>query len=257
MGCPIPVSKRRCSIACRFAGFCGFALDAAIPDETTLCRFRNALKAAERGEALFAAIGAQLDASGFVLRKGTLIDATLVASAAAEPPSGSTPKGVESRSPHDHDANWTRQGHSRRLFFGYKLHIGVDQGSGLIRSRCVTPAKTYESEVADALVIGDERAVYADKAYEKKERRAALKARGVKDRIQHRRHKYIARLPHWQSVRNRLIGRIRGGVERTFAVLKRVYGLDRMRYRGLAANRLHVDLIAIAFNLRRAAAGLT
>ena len=98
---------------------------------------------------------------------------------------------------------------------------------------------------------------YADKAYEKKERRAALKARGVKDRIQHRRHKYIARLPHWQSVRNRLIGRIRGGVERTFVVLKRVYGLDRMRYRGLAANRLHVDLIAIAFNLRRAAAGPT
>ena len=125
-----------------FRRFCGFALDAAIPDETTLCRFRNALKAAERGEALFAAIGAQLDASGFVLRKGTLIDATLVASAAAAPPSGSTPKGVESRSPHDHDANWTRQGHSRRLFFGYKLHIGVDQGSGLIRSRCVTPAKT-------------------------------------------------------------------------------------------------------------------
>ena len=121
----------------------------------------------------------------------------------------------------------------------------------------LTPAKTYESEVADALVIGDERAVYADKAYEKKERRAALKARGVKDRIQHRRHKYIARLPHWQSVRNRLIGRIRGGVERTFVMLKRVYGLDRMRYRGLAANRLHVDLIAIAFNLRRAAAGLT
>jgi transposase, IS5 family len=103
-----------------FRRFCGFALDAAIPDETTLCRFRNALKAAERGEALFAAIGAQLDASGFVLRKGTLIDATLVASAAAAPPSGSTPKGVESRSPHDHDANWTRQGHSRRLFFGYK-----------------------------------------------------------------------------------------------------------------------------------------
>ena len=69
-----------------FRRFCGFALDAAIPDETTLCRFRNALKAAERCEALFAAIGAQLDASGFVLRKGTLIDATLVASAAAAPP---------------------------------------------------------------------------------------------------------------------------------------------------------------------------
>ena len=156
------------------------------------------------------------------------------------------------------DAKWTRQDNSRRLFFGYKLHIGVDQGSGLIRAAPRNTGQDLRKRGRRrVLLIGDERAVYADKAYEKKERRAALKARGVKDRIQHRRHKYIARLPHWQSVRNRLIGRIRGGVERTFAVLKRVYGLDRMRYRGLAANRLHVDLIAIAFNLRRAAAGLT
>jgi IS5 family transposase len=69
----------------------------------------------------------------------------------------------ESRSPHDPDANWTREGKARRLFFGYKAHIGVDQGSGLIRSRALTGAKTYESEVADALVMGDERAVYLTK----------------------------------------------------------------------------------------------
>jgi transposase, IS5 family len=35
-----------------FRRFCGFALDAATPDETTLCRFRNALKDAGLGEAL-------------------------------------------------------------------------------------------------------------------------------------------------------------------------------------------------------------
>ena len=237
-----------------FRRFCAFALDCATPDETTLCRFRNALKAAGLGEALFQEIIAQLQAAGFVLKTGTLIDASLVQSAVRTPPSGSSARDQESRSIHDPDANWTRTGKHRRLFFGYKIHVGADQGSGLIRSRKLTGAKTYESEVADALILGDERAVYADKAYEKKERRAALKARGTKDRIQHRRHKHLPQLPRWQVVRNKLIGRIRGAVERTFSVLKGRYRFTRMRYRGLLANAFHFDLTLIAFNLRTAAA---
>jgi transposase, IS5 family len=237
-----------------FRRFCGFALDAATPDETTLCRFRNALKEAQLGDKLFGAIGTQLENAGFIVKKGTLIDATLIESAVRPPPSGSTPTGIESRSEHDADANWTRQGASRRLFFGYTAHIGVDQGSGLVRSRVLTPAKTYESEVADCLILGDEKAVYADKAYEKKERRTRLKACGIKDRIQHRRHKHQAVLPRWQAIRNKLIGRVRSAVERTFARLKEGYRMRRMRYRGLLANALHLDLVLIAFNLRRAEA---
>ena len=236
-----------------FRRFCGFALDAATPDETTLCRFRNGLKDAGLGEALFGEVARQLDAAGFMIKAGTLIDASLVASAVRAPRDGSTPKGIESRSALDPDANWTRRGKERRRFFGYKLHVGVDQGSGLIRSRLLTAAKVYESEVADGLVLGDEGAVYADKAYEKRSRRAALKARGIKDRIQHRRSRTRKVLPHWQGVRNKLIGRIRSAVERTFSVLKGRYRLTRLRYRGLLANALHVDLVAIAYNLDRAA----
>jgi IS5 family transposase len=237
-----------------FRRFCGLALDAATPDETTLCQFRNALRQAGLGEALFQEILRQLEAAGFVLKTGTLIDATLVQSSGRTPASGSTPRETESRSAHDPDANWTRRGTGRRLFFGYKAHIAVDQGSGLIRARRLTGAKTYESEVADDLVLGDEKAVYADKAYEKRVRREALKARGIKDRIQHRRNKYQKVLPRWQAVRNKLIGRIRQAVERTFSQLKGRYRLTRMRYAGLDANAFHLDLIAIAYNLRTAAA---
>jgi transposase, IS5 family len=86
-----------------FRRFCGFALDAATPDETTLCRFRNALKEAGLGEMLFAEVLRQLDAAGFVVKAGTLIDATLVRSSARTPPSGSTPKGQESRAAADPD----------------------------------------------------------------------------------------------------------------------------------------------------------
>ena len=78
--------------------------------------------------------------------------------------------------------------------------------------------------------------------------------RGIKDRIQHRRHKHMAVLPRWQTVRNKLIGRVRSAIERTFARLKDGYRMRRMRYRGLLANALHLDLVLIAFNLRRAEA---
>jgi IS5 family transposase len=238
-----------------FRRFCGLSLEEATPDETTLCRFRLALSRKGLGEALFAEVSRQLDAAGYLIKTGTLIDASLVQAAVRRPPDGSTPRGTESRSPHDPDANWTRAGKRRQPFFGYKMHIGIDQASGLIRSRRLTPAKVYESEVADDLVLGDEGAVYADKAYEKHSRRKALKARGIKDRIQHRRSRGQPQLPRWQTIRNKLIGRIRSAVERTFSELKRgSYGFTRMRYRGLARCSTHLDLAIIAYNLRRAAA---
>ena len=236
-----------------FRRFCGFSLGERTPDETTLCRFRLSLQKTRLGEALFAEVVRQLEARGLVLRKGTIVDATLIESAVRRPPSQTTPAGTESRSALDPDADWTRRGVKRELFFGYKAHLAVDVGSGLIRKRLLTGAKLYESEAADGLICGDERAVYADKAYEKKERRAALRAAGIKDRIQHRRHKYLPVLPRWQSLRNLLIGRVRGAVERVFSQFKGIYGMRRMRYRRLAANALHLDLVAIAYNLRRAA----
>jgi IS5 family transposase len=236
-----------------FRRFCGFALDAQTPDETTLCRFRNALRQAGLGEALFQEVLRQLEAAGYVLKTGTLIDATLVQSSGRTPARGSTPRETESRSSHDPEANWTRRGAGRESFFGYKAHIAIDQGSGLIRARKLTGAKTYESEVADDLVLGDEKAVYADKAYEKRARREALKARGIKDRIQHRRNKHQKALPRWQVVRNKLIGHVRQAIERTFSQLKRRYGFTRMRYAGINANAFHLDLISIAYNLRTAA----
>lgn len=236
-----------------FRAFCGFGVEDKTPDETTLCRFRNELKLQGLGDILFVEVGRQLDEAGFLLRAGTMVDATLIQSAVNSPPSGSTPKHIESRSAQDPDANWTRTGRSQRLFFGYKAHVGVDQGTGLIRSRLLTGAKTYESEVADQLIMGDEKAVYADKAYEKRARREALRQHGIKDRIQHRRNKHQKTLPRWQALRNILIGKIRSGVERVFSRFKEGYGLRRMRYRGLEACAFHLDLISIAHNLERAA----
>jgi len=231
-----------------FRRFCGFALDGATPDETTLCRFRGDLFEAGLAEKVFAAVLAQIDAKGLILREGTIVDATLV-EAGVKKPSDGIPGAP---SPLDPDAAWTKTGPARRSVFGYKAHVATDQGSGLIRKAKLTSAKVYESLVADDLIEPDVKAIYADKAYEKKERRAFLKQCGIKDRIMHRSHKNQARLPHWQSVRNRLITPIRAGIERTFAVFKQHYGWRRVRYRGLLRNGGHLMLIATAFNLRTA-----
>ena len=229
-----------------FRRFCGFALDAPTPDETTICRFRAAA-----GDLLTAAleeINGQLDGKGLVVRKGTLLDATLIASN-GKPPARSA--GLGARHAKEPGADWSRK--DGKAYFGYKAHLGVDQGSGLIRKHCLTSAKTFESEVADALICGDEGAVYGDRAYEHKGRRARLKAAGIKDRIMHRRHKYIAELPYWQQRRNHLIARRRAPVEAVFSALKRLYGLGRARYRAFANIQSRFLAIVTVYNLRRAA----
>ena len=230
-----------------FRRFVGLQLDEGSPDHSVISRFRKALRQKGLDRVLFEEIERQLEAKGLLVKTGTLMDATLVEAAARRP---SPAAGLGAKSANDPDADWTLN--NRKAVFGYKAHIGVDQGSGLIRRALLTPAKVNESEVADALVCGDERAVYGDKAYEHKDRRRRLKAARIKDRIMHRSHKNQAGLPPWQARRNKLIGPIRAAVERVFGTFKRSYGYRRVRYRSLDANRLQLLMLCVAFNLRKA-----
>jgi IS5 family transposase len=237
-----------------FRRFCGFALDEATPDETTICRFRNALAAGGRGEQLMAELDRQLGAGGFLIKEGTMIDATLIAAQAARPRDAAvnpTATGPAAAARVDRDASFAKQ--AGKTVYGYKAHVAVDRGSGLIRRARLTPAHVHDSREADHLVMGDERAVYADKAYATHARRAALKERGIKDRIMHRPNKHHPELPYWQARRNALIRSLRAAIERTFGTWKRGYGYHRVRYFSLAANALELQLKSFAFNLRRMA----
>ena len=230
-----------------FRLFCGFSLDQRTPDETTLCRFRNDAGKAGVIEAAFAEVNRQLEARGLIVRKGTLIDATIIAAASRRPPLSA---GAKPNLPREPGASFTaKNGESH---FGYRLHVGVDQGSGLIRRMALTPAHVNESLVADSLICGDEAAVYADKGYENKHRRARLKARGCKDRIMHRSHKHQSGLPRWQKARNALIARRRAPVEAVFGTLKRLHGRARMRFMAFAANLADALRQVTVYNLRRA-----
>jgi IS5 family transposase len=228
-----------------FRRFCGLSWEDTVPDFSTICRFRNLLIAEELHLRLFEEFDRQMERQGLVLKRGTMIDATLIEAATGRP-SGDAP-------PLDADAAFAkRQGKPGGTTYGYKLHVGVDQGSGLIRTVITTPANVNETEVADDLICGDEAAVYADKAYDTHARRADLKARGVKDRIMHRANKHHP-LPPRLKLRNRLIARRRGLVETTFAGLKQRMRTVRARYRGLVKTAAQMMMAMLAFNMRRAA----
>ncbi len=235
-----------------FRRFCGLSLEDATPDETTICRFRQAAAAAGALERCLCEINRQLDARGLMLKKGTLMDATIV-SATHRPPRPEA--GMGATHPKEPGADWTKK--NGKSHFGYKLHVGVDEGSGLIRKAVFTPARIQDNEVAEQLICGDERAVYADRIYESRARRAGLKQRGIKDRIMHRRHKYMPVLPPWMALRNKLIARRRAPVEAVFSALKRIYRKGRTRCHSLAANAADFIAFATVFNLRRAANVLT
>ena len=68
-----------------FRRFCGFGLEEGTPDETTIWRFREAAMIACVLEAAFAEIDPQLETKGLILKKGTLLYATLVAAKHAPP----------------------------------------------------------------------------------------------------------------------------------------------------------------------------
>lgn len=191
-----------------FRRFAGLGLEEAIPDHTVLNRFRNLLIAEGLLDELFGELDRQLEKAGVMLKRGTMLDATLIEAVSVP--------GSDARPSRDPDAAFGGAKGKGGFTFGYKAHVGVDQGSGLIRTLITTPANVNDTVVADALIRGDERAVLADAAYDTKARRARLKAEGKKTRIARRPNKHHPELPLRLKRYNRLIARHRAAVETTF-----------------------------------------
>jgi IS5 family transposase len=229
-----------------FRRFAGIPLAESVPDHSSIWRFREELARRALAARLLAEVNRQLDAKGLVLRRGTLIDATIL-EAAVRPPGGDAGE-VSGRDP---QAGWTKKnGRSR---FGYEAHAAVDEGGGIVREAVMTPADVHDSVPADDLVQGDEQAVYADKAYDSEARRTGLRERGIEPRIMYQARRNRPLKP-WQTAFNKAVAPVRAGVERLFATMKRAYGYRRVRYLGLARNDVQLQVLCSAINLRRALA---
>lgn len=230
-----------------FRRFVGLSMEDEAPDHTTLNRFRNGLAQAGLLEKLFAELERQLEQAGVILKRGTMLDATLIEAVSARPRTGRDGQEHPSKDP---DAAFAKRSGKAGSTFGYKAHVGVDEGSGLIRSLITTPANVNDTTPADALILGDEKAVWADAAYHTHARQAALKAKGVKPRLMRRANKHHPLPPRLKRY-NLLISRRRAAVETTFATLKNRMKLTTIRYVGLAKARAQVLIAAMAFNMRR------
>jgi transposase, IS5 family len=190
-----------------FRRFCGLPLDKETPDHASIWRFRQTIETLGLSAGLLAETNRQLNALGLIVKRGTLIDATLIAAAVKRPPYGGG--GVNPRDP---DARFTMK--RKKAHFGYKAHLAADQDSGLVRQAEMTSANVHDSRLGEALVQGDEEALFADRAYDSQAFRESLRRRGISDgiiwKLKHRRY----RLEPCQKWLNRWAGAVRSGVER-------------------------------------------
>jgi IS5 family transposase len=219
--------------------FVGPSFEDKVPDETTLVRFRGRLVAAGLHERLLGLVNGQLAAQGLILKRVTLVDATLLQAARRAPRKGE-PKGGDPAADHTVKAG---QPH-----YGYKAHVAVDEAHTLIRRAELSAASDHDSRHFEAVVRGDEQMVTADKAYWSQVGSAWLAARGIENGIL-RRGARNGPLGEPARQLNRCLSGVRSGIEKVFGHWKRSLGYRRVRYLGLIRNRL--ELKCVVWNLRR------
>jgi IS5 family transposase len=195
-----------------------------VPDATTLLKFRRLLEKHKLGEALFAKVGEVLQAHGLKVGTGTIVDATIIGA-----PS-STKNAEKKRDPEMHQ---TRKG--QQWYFGMKLHIGVDSKTGLAHSAVVTAAHVHDKHPLPQLMHGQEEQLYGDSAYASQQELIRSKAPKAADLTNQRVRKGSA-TEELERLINRAKSRVRARVEHVFGVVKRLWGFDKVRYRGLAKN---------------------
>ncbi len=211
----------------RFVGM-DLARDTA-PDATTLLKFRRLLEDNKLTVTIFENINQHLAAKGLMMRGGTVVDATIIAAPSSTKNSGGK------RDPQMHQTKKGNEWH-----FGMKAHIGVDAESGLTHTLVTTPANTADVSVAHELLHGQEKLVFGDAGYQGVEKRDAQKK--VKA------HWHVAMRPgKRRALPNNPMGRIleeleqlkasvRAKVEHPFHIIKNLFGMRKVRYRGLAKN---------------------
>ena len=202
---------------------------------------------------LFDRIISMLEEKQLILRRGTLIDASII-KAARRPKKknqsmGSNREGKKNASTQqDNDATILKRG--KHTYYGYKAFLGVDAGSGIIRKGSFTTASVHDSQEFDKLVCGYEASVFADKAYADSARKRILRSQGVYCGILDKAYRNRG-LSQRQRKRNKQKSRIRGVVERVFAHFKKHYGFHRVRYVTQARNEVHFKFLCMIYNVRR------
>ena len=230
--------------------FCGVESSNQVPDGDTLGRFRNLLIRHDLQEKLFAQVVELLQERGLLLKKGTIVDSTLI----------SAPSSTKNREKErDPEAHSDKKGNT--WHFGYKAHIGVDKDSGLVHSMQGTSANVHDVTMVPKLLTGEEEMVYGDSGYLGAEKRKEATVRNNQGKkIRYKINRRPSQSKH-ASVRSRAqIKRrerekssVRAKVEHVFAVVKNQLHYRKTRYRGLRKQIAKLNIMFALANLILAA----
>jgi IS5 family transposase len=197
---------------------------AAAPDESTILQFRHLLEKHDLGGGMLRTVNEYLESRGIRITRGTIVDATII----------HAPSSTKNRSgERDPEMHQTRKG--KQWFFGLKAHIGVDSKQGIVHSLCTSAASVADKHMLPDLLHGEERKVWGDGAYQGQGeiiRQAAAHAQDMTSR----RVQYKNFVDELQKAKNRVKARVRAKVEHPFRILKRIFGFETVRYRGLKKN---------------------
>ena len=192
-----------------FRRFCGFSRSEATPERSAFVRFRRELVRRDLGERLFETVTAQLCERHVVVKQGTLVDATIIASASKE----------------DNDARWVKH-RNRKAVHGYKAHVASDRDSDLVEKVVVTPANVNDGRAGCHVVPDAPGEVFADSAYRGPRFRQAVAGKGGTARVV---ATHVWARDEEQAARrlgaiNGPIHKVRGRIEKIFGTWKRSWG---------------------------------
>jgi IS5 family transposase len=222
--------------------FAQLPLTGALPDETTVLNFRRLLERHQLGPRLLEAVNAHLIEKGLLLRCGTIVDATIIAAAP------STKNKDKARDPEMHQ---TKKGN--QWYFGMKAHIGVDGDSGLVHTVVTTAANVSDVSQVEHLLHGEEKTIHGDAGYIGAEKRVAASKRKREWHIAEKRGRVKAMeegaLKEVTKELETLKARFLARVEHPFRVVKRQFGFQKVRFKGLLKNTVQVITLFALSNL--------
>lgn len=229
-----------------FSDFCGVESSNQVPDGDTLGRFRHILEQNGLQKKLFTQVIGLLQQKGLLLKKGTIVDSTIIAA-----PS-STKNQDNQRDP---DAHQVKKGNA--WHFGYKAHIGVDKDTGLVHTVKVTGANVHDVTMTPELLTGDEESVYGDSGYLGAEARDCAIIRNkngkkIKYRINRRPSQLKKLSTSGQNAAKKVEHRkssVRAKVEHVFGAVKCLFGYRKTRYRGLMKQTAKLNMMFALANL--------
>lgn len=238
-----------------FLQFTGFSVGSSLPDETTLCRFRNKLIKQDKYEKLFAEVNRQLEGHGLKVKSAdiAIVDATIISSNARPrktvTPNNELEDGNLSYSS-DKDARWLKKG--KKSYFGYQGFARCDK-DGFIDKTHVTPANLSETTELEKMVGGLSAGtrVKADKGFSSKDNREMLKRNGLKNGLIYKAFANKA-LCNRKKCFNKLISKTRWRIEQCFGNLKRRFHFTKASYFTTEKVNAQFAMKAMCHNLLKA-----